>query len=158
MWRGTWFEPIRMSHRQDSHWLKCLWPWWCQPCICLCLSTGLYGDDGLIPVRLLMPKVQRPLLEQFQSSPSLLWLAPSLGLEPQHALELICVLGVVLSLGAVLLGLLRDSLIYLCLWALYLSIYNVSTDIFGAIESSWSHVALCLSMLEIIKAFKCFWP
>ncbi|XP_056603896.1 lipase maturation factor 2b [Triplophysa dalaica] len=110
---------------------------------------GLYGDDGLIPVRLLMPKVQRPLLEQFQASPSLLWLAPSLGLEPHHALELICVLGVVLSLGAVLLGLLRDSLVYLCLWALYLSIYNVGGDF---LSSEWDMLLLEAGFLAVLVA------
>lgn len=100
----------------------------------------------MVPVRLLMPKVQRPLLEQFQASPSLLWLGPSLGLEPQHALELICVLGVVLGLGAVLLGTLRDSLIYLCLWALYLSIYNVSIDLFIVVLVSHCHMCVnCIS-------------
>ncbi|KAI7791978.1 lipase maturation factor 2b [Triplophysa rosa] len=110
---------------------------------------GLYGDDGMIPVRRLMPKVQRPLLEQFRASPSLLWLGPSLGLEPQHALELICVLGVVLSLGAVLLGLLRDSLVYLCLWALYLSIYNVGGDF---LRSEWDMLLLEAGFLAVLVA------
>uniref|UniRef100_A0A8C1Y7J4 Lipase maturation factor n=1 Tax=Cyprinus carpio TaxID=7962 RepID=A0A8C1Y7J4_CYPCA len=83
---------------------------------------GLYGDEGILPVRLQVPKVQRPLLEQ----ESLLCLGPYLGLEPQQTLELMCLLGVALGLGAVLLEPLRDSLIYLCLQALYLSLYNVS--------------------------------
>lgn len=86
------------------------------------LWTGLYGDEGILPVRLQMPKVQRPLLEQ----ESLLGLGPSLGLEPQQVLELTCLVGVALALCAVLLEPLRDSLIYFCLWFLYLSLYNVS--------------------------------
>uniref|UniRef100_A0A8C1F8H4 Lipase maturation factor n=1 Tax=Cyprinus carpio carpio TaxID=630221 RepID=A0A8C1F8H4_CYPCA len=95
--------------------------------VCAFASTyvqipGLYGDEGILPVRLQVPKVQRPLLEQ----ESLLCLGPYLGLEPQQTLELMCLLGVALGLGAVLLEPLRDSLIYLCLQALYLSLYNVS--------------------------------
>lgn len=103
----------------------------------------------MVPVRLLVPKVQRPLLEQFQASPSLLWLGPSLGLEPQQALELICVLGVVLSVGAVLLGLLRESMIYLCLWALYLSIYNVGGDF---LRSEWDMLLLEAGFLAVLVA------
>ncbi|XP_039523637.1 lipase maturation factor 2b [Pimephales promelas] len=110
---------------------------------------GLYGDEGIVPVRLQMPKVQRPLLEQLEASPSLLWLGPSLGLGPQQALELICLLGVVLSLGAVLLGPLRDSLIYLCLWALYLSLYNVGGDL---LQSEWDMLLLEAGFLAVLVA------
>ncbi|XP_067284168.1 lipase maturation factor 2b [Pseudorasbora parva] len=110
---------------------------------------GLYGDEGIVPVRLQMPKVQRPLLEQLEASPSLLWLGPSLGLAPQQALELICLLGVVLSLGAVLLGPLRDSLIYLCLWALYLSLYNVGGDF---LQSEWDALLLEAGFLAVLIA------
>ncbi|XP_076861371.1 lipase maturation factor 2b [Brachyhypopomus gauderio] len=89
---------------------------------------GLFGDEGISPVRPLVAGVQGPLLEQLQDTPSLLWLAPSLGLTPQQGLEIICLLGVLLSFGAVLLGVFRDSLVYLCLWALYLSLYTVGGD------------------------------
>lgn len=82
----------------------------------------MYGDEGILPVRLQIPKVQRPLLEQ----ESLLGLGPSLGLAPQQVLELTCLVGVVLALCAVLLEPLRDSLIFFCLRVLYLSLYNVS--------------------------------
>ncbi|KAK1790365.1 hypothetical protein P4O66_014265 [Electrophorus voltai] len=95
----------------------------------LALSAGLYGDEGILPARLLVAGEQKPLLQQLQESPSLLWLAPSLGLGPQQGLELICLLGALLSLGAVLLGALRDSLAYLCLWILYLSLYTVSLSL-----------------------------
>lgn len=86
------------------------------------LWTGLYGDEGILPVRLQMPKVQRPLLEQ----ESLLGLGPFLGLAPQQVLELTCLVGVALALCAMLLEPLRDSLIYFLLRLLYLSLYNVS--------------------------------
>lgn len=91
---------------------------------CVCVCTGLYGKNGVKPVQ--MPRVDSPLLEKLQDIPSLLWLAPSLDIGPQQGLELICLLGALLSLGAVLLSGLRDSLVYLCLWVLYLSLYTVS--------------------------------
>lgn len=94
----------------------------------VCVCTGLYGTDGVQPVRI--PRVATPLLEKLQDVPSLLWLAPSLGIGPQRGLELICLLGALLSLGAVLLSGLRDSLVYLCLWVLYLSLYTVSISLY----------------------------
>ncbi|KAM9467486.1 lipase maturation factor 2b [Clarias gariepinus] len=109
--------------------------------------AGLYGEDGVMPVR--MPKVKTPLLEKFQDIPSLLWLAPYLGIGCQHGLELICLLGALLSLGAVLLSALRDSLIYLCLWVLYLSLYTVGGDF---IHSEWDSLLLEAGFLAFLVA------
>lgn len=41
-------------------------------------------------------------------------------------MELLCLVGAVLSLGAMLVEALRDSVVFFCLWALYLSMYQVS--------------------------------
>ncbi|XP_043093672.1 lipase maturation factor 2b [Puntigrus tetrazona] len=106
---------------------------------------GLYGDDGILPVRLQMPKVQRPLLEQ----ESLLGLGPSLGLSPQQVLELTCLVGVALALCAVLLEPLRDSLIYFCLRVLYLSLYNVGGDF---LRSEWDVLLLEAGLLAVLVA------
>ncbi|KAG9280225.1 lipase maturation factor 2 [Astyanax mexicanus] len=110
---------------------------------------GLYGDEGVVPVRLSMPRVQSPLLEQLQAAPSLLWLGPTLGLGPQQCLEIICLLGVLLSLGAVLIGALRDSVVYLCLWALYLSLYTVGGDF---LHSEWDSLLLEAGFLAVLVA------
>uniref|UniRef100_A0A671RZ05 Lipase maturation factor n=1 Tax=Sinocyclocheilus anshuiensis TaxID=1608454 RepID=A0A671RZ05_9TELE len=106
---------------------------------------GLYGDEGILPVRLQMPKVQRPLLEQ----ESLLGLGPSLGLAPQQVLELTCLVGVALALCAVLLEPLRDSLIYFCLRVLYLSVYNVGGDF---LHSEWDVLLLEAGLLAVLVA------
>lgn len=87
--------------------------------------AGLYGNEGIVPVRLLMPKSERPLLEQLQAYPTLLLLGPELGLDHQQAMELLCLLGALLALGAVLLRPLRNSVVFLCLWALYFSFFQV---------------------------------
>ncbi|XP_072529060.1 lipase maturation factor 2b [Salminus brasiliensis] len=110
---------------------------------------GLCGDDGVVPVRLLVPRTPSPLLEQLQAAPSLFWLGPTLGLGPQQCLEIICLLGVLLSLGAVLLGALRDSLVYLCLWALYLSLYTVGGDF---LHSEWDSLLLEAGFLAFLVA------
>lgn len=92
---------------------------------CVCLFTGLYGNDGLLPARRQLRYSGKPLLEQLQSSPTLLWLGPQLGLDTHTAIELLCLLGAALSLAATLVEALRDSVVFLCLWALYLSMYQV---------------------------------
>ncbi|CDQ78882.1 unnamed protein product [Oncorhynchus mykiss] len=90
---------------------------------------GLYGNEGVLPVRLVEPRVNgsRPVLEQIHAHPSLLWLGPRLGLDldAQQAMELLCLAGALLALGAALLEPLRDSLVFFCLWALYLSLCQV---------------------------------
>ncbi|XP_060745093.1 lipase maturation factor 2b [Tachysurus vachellii] len=108
---------------------------------------GLYGKDGVRPVH--MPRDKSPLLEKLQDIPSLLWLTPSLGIGPQQGLELICLLGALLSLGAMLLSGLRDSLVYLCLWVLYLSVYTVGGDF---LHSEWDNLLLEAGFLAFLVA------
>uniref|UniRef100_A0A667Z6G6 Lipase maturation factor n=1 Tax=Myripristis murdjan TaxID=586833 RepID=A0A667Z6G6_9TELE len=87
---------------------------------------GLYGNDGLLPARWQLRYSGKPLWEQFLSSPTLLWMAPRLGLDTHTAMELLCLIGAALSLAAVLVDALRDSIVFLCLWVLYMSLYQVS--------------------------------
>ena len=76
-------------------------------------------------MRLVVPPSDGPLLDQLKASPTLLVLGPQLGLDPQQAMELVCLLGALLALGAVLLRPLRNSVVFLCLWALYFSLCQV---------------------------------
>lgn len=94
-----------------------------------CFSTvflGLYGNEGLLPARWQLRYSGKPLGEQLLSSPTLLWLGPRLGLDTHTAMELLCLVGAALSLAATLVESLRDSVVFFCLWALYLSMYQVS--------------------------------
>ncbi|XP_068168417.1 lipase maturation factor 2a [Antennarius striatus] len=86
---------------------------------------GLYGNEGLLPARWQLRYDGKPLGEQLLSSPTLLWLGPRLGLDTHTAVELLCFMGAVLSLVAVLVETLRDSVVFFCLWVLYLSVYQV---------------------------------
>lgn len=87
--------------------------------------VGLYGNEGLLPARKQLRFTGKPLGEQLLASPTLLWLSPHLGLDTQSAMELLCLVGVALSLAATLVSALRDSVVFFCLWALYLSMYQV---------------------------------
>lgn len=63
--------------------------------------------------------------QQLWETPTLLWEAPTLGLDTAQGLELLSLLGTLLALGALLLRRLRHLLIYLVLWAAYLSACQV---------------------------------
>ncbi|XP_046872249.1 lipase maturation factor 2-like [Hypomesus transpacificus] len=112
---------------------------------------GLYGNEGVLPVRLVEPVVSgdRPLLEQLQASPSLLWLGPHLGLGRPDTMELLCLVGALLSLGAALLEPLRDSLVFLVLWGLYLSLCQVGQTF---LRFAWDGLLLEAGFLTVLIA------
>ena len=94
---------------------------------------GLYGNDGLLPARKqLRYSGDKSLWAQFQSSPTLLWLSPKLGLSTHTSVELLCLVGAALSLAATLLEPLRDSLVFFFLWLVYLSLYQVILVVIAA--------------------------
>lgn len=91
-----------------------------------CPSTGLYGIEGILPARrTLRPQGKGPW-QQLWETPTLLWEAPRLGLDTAQGLELLSLLGTLLALGALLLPQLRNLIIYLLLWAAYLSACQAS--------------------------------
>ncbi|XP_038562697.1 lipase maturation factor 2a [Micropterus salmoides] len=110
---------------------------------------GLYGNEGLLPARRQLRYSGKPLWEQLLSSPTLLWLGPSLGLDTQTAMELLCLIGAALSLAATLVEALRDSVVYFCLWALYLSMYQVG-QVF--LYFQWDNLLLETGFLCILVA------
>lgn len=110
---------------------------------------GLYGNDGLLPARRQLRYSGKPLGEQLLSSPTLLWLGPRLGLDTHTAMELLCLIGAALSLAATLVEALRDSVVFFCLWALYLSMYQVG-QVF--LYFQWDNLLLETGFLCILVA------
>ncbi|XP_035011838.2 lipase maturation factor 2a [Hippoglossus stenolepis] len=110
---------------------------------------GLYGNDGLLPARWQLPYSGKTLDEQLLSSPTLLWLGPRLGLDTHTAMELLCLIGAALSLAAMLVEALRDSVVFFCLWALYLSMYQVG-QVF--LYFQWDNLLLETGFLCILVA------
>ncbi|RLV63920.1 hypothetical protein DV515_00017780, partial [Chloebia gouldiae] len=87
--------------------------------------AGLYGREGLLPARRVLRPGGRGLWEQLRALPTLLWLGPRLGLDTEQAMELLCLLGMLAALGALLCRALRDCLLFALLAAFYLSLYQV---------------------------------
>ncbi|CAB1345817.1 unnamed protein product [Coregonus sp. 'balchen'] len=76
---------------------------------------------------------------------------PRLGLDldAQQAMELLCLAGALLALGAALLEPLRDSLVFFCLWALYLSLCQVGQDF---LRFQWDSLLLEAGFLTVLVA------
>nr|XP_034983481.1 LOW QUALITY PROTEIN: lipase maturation factor 2 [Zootoca vivipara] len=110
---------------------------------------GLYGKDGILPARKVLRFTGKGFWEQLRDSPTLLWLGPRLGLDTEQGLELLCLLGTLLSFGALILEPLRDSLVFLALWAFYLSIYQVG-QVF--LYFQWDSLLLETGFLAVLVA------
>ncbi|XP_015263345.1 PREDICTED: lipase maturation factor 2, partial [Gekko japonicus] len=115
----------------------------------LVAARGLYGKDGILPARKMLRVTGKGFWEQLRDSPTLLWLGPRLGLDTEQGLEALCLLGVLLSFGALILEPLRDSLLFLALWALYLSLYQVG-NLF--IYFIWDSLLLETGFLAVLVA------
>ncbi|XP_060698760.1 lipase maturation factor 2a isoform X1 [Hemiscyllium ocellatum] len=110
---------------------------------------GLYGKEGILPVRRMLPFTGKPLVEQLTDSPTLLWLCPWLGLDTEQGMEFICLLGISLSVIALVAKPFRDCFIFACLWILYLSVYQVG-QVF--LYFQWDSLLLESGFLAILVA------
>ena len=67
--------------------------------------------------------------ENFWNKPTLLWFTPKLGLDTETGMELLCLVGMLLSLLAMSLKSFRGSVIFFILWFLYFSLYQVKESL-----------------------------
>ncbi|XP_056443583.1 lipase maturation factor 2b [Gadus chalcogrammus] len=114
---------------------------------------GLHGNGGVSPVRPAEPPglTGLPLLDLMLASPRtvLLDLARAWGADPPQALELVCLTGALLALGAATLAPLRGSLVFLALWCLYFSLGQVGR---GLLSSPWDGLLLEAGFLAVLVA------
>ncbi|XP_059672787.1 lipase maturation factor 2 [Gavia stellata] len=110
---------------------------------------GLYGRDGILPARKVLRLSGKGLWEQLRDFPTLLWLSPHLGLDTELGMELLCLLGVLASFGALLFEPLRDSLLFALLRVLYLSLYQVG-QVF--LYFQWDSLLLEAGFLAVLVA------
>ena len=87
---------------------------------------GLYGDNGILPAsgQIKAEHLDKAgsLLEALWRNPSLLYLAPSLGLSVSQMMELLCLLGTLLGLALTLKPAYCTKPAFFLMWASYLSL------------------------------------
>ncbi|XP_036762669.2 lipase maturation factor 2 isoform X1 [Manis pentadactyla] len=110
---------------------------------------GLYGTEGILPARKILRPQGKGRWQQLWETPTLLWEVPRLGLDTAQGLELLSLLGTLLALGALLLHQLRHLLIYLLLWAAYLSVCQVG-QVF--LYFQWDSLLLETGFLAVLVA------
>ncbi|XP_017904473.1 PREDICTED: lipase maturation factor 2 [Capra hircus] len=110
---------------------------------------GLYGPEGILPARRTLRPQGKGRWQQLWETPTLLWEAPLLGLDTAQGLELLSLLGTVLALGALLTRPLRHPLVYLLLWAAYLSVCQVG-QVF--LYFQWDSLLLETGFLAVLVA------
>ncbi|XP_011689704.1 PREDICTED: lipase maturation factor 2-like isoform X1 [Wasmannia auropunctata] len=87
---------------------------------------GLYGDNGLLPARTQLDlKARGPLLNKMKHKPTFLWLAPYLGLNVDYMLDVLSLLGVILSFAGFVSQKFCIVPIFAGLWSLYYSVYQI---------------------------------
>ncbi|XP_063009663.1 lipase maturation factor 2 [Melospiza melodia melodia] len=110
---------------------------------------GLYGREGLLPARRVLRLSGKGLWEQLRDVPTLLWLGPRLGLDTEQGMELLCLLGMLAALGALLCDSLRDCLVFALLRMFYLSLYQVG-QVF--LYFQWDSLLLEAGFLAVLVA------
>lgn len=64
----------------------------------LLINVGLYGDNGILPARTEVDlKARATLFTKLRQKPTFLWFAPYLGLNVEYMLDVLSLLGVILS-------------------------------------------------------------
>jgi hypothetical protein len=112
---------------------------------------GLYGPTGLLPVhKILPPKPDNmPWYNHLLSFPSAVALHDLIHLPPHLVMELCCLVGGLLSMMLIIFKPLRTSILFLVLWALYLSVYKVGQTFMWF---QWDILLLEVGFLSVLVA------
>lgn len=92
---------------------------------------GLIGDKGILPVHSYAQLDKRGLSvldEVLESKPSLVWLAPKLGLNFDLMLDLVALSGIIVSSFVIISSKAKNPLLFGLLYILYFSLYQVGQE------------------------------
>lgn len=87
---------------------------------------GLYGNNGILPAKTQMDLQSKvPLSQKLMQKPTFVWLASFLGLNVEYMLDVLALLGIVLSFLGFISQKYCVAPLFLALWSLYYSLYQV---------------------------------
>lgn len=86
---------------------------------------SLFGDEGVVPLRDFIPKSANSASKAPIEFYNIVSIAPEIGLNYGIFIELLCILGVVIALSALLMRRLANALFFGLLWYMYYSICQV---------------------------------
>ncbi|CAH1105727.1 unnamed protein product [Psylliodes chrysocephalus] len=87
---------------------------------------GLFGDNGILPARSVLENSKHKTLSaKVHYQPTLLWLAPYLGLDTSYALDVLALFGAFLAFTGIVSQKFCTIPLFAGLWSLYFSLYQV---------------------------------
>lgn len=86
---------------------------------------GLYGDNGILPAKLVLEKEAESFHDLIARQPTLLRLLPSIGFDVQTGMDFLCLGGALLSFVAMVSRDQRNCIVFAVLWMFYLSLFHV---------------------------------
>ncbi|XP_044755218.1 lipase maturation factor 2-like [Coccinella septempunctata] len=113
-------------------------------------APGLYGDNGVLPARSLLENSKHKTLSaKIHYQPTLLWLAPYLGLDIHYALDVLSLLGSFLAFSGLISQKLCTLPLFAGLWSLYFSLYQIG-QVFVA--SNYDDLLLEVGFIALLVA------
>lgn len=105
---------------------------WCMSIVYLFAFTslfvqipGLYGDNGILPAKLVLEGEAESFHDLVARQPTLLRLLPSIGFDVETGMDFLCLGGVLLSFVAMVSRDQRNCVVFAVLWMFYLSLFHV---------------------------------
>nr|XP_018910530.1 PREDICTED: lipase maturation factor 2-like [Bemisia tabaci] len=110
---------------------------------------GLYGRNGILPAYTQFEKPHADMRINLQSKPTLLWFAPALGIDVEHMLEILSVVGILLSFTGFVSQKCCCKPVFAALWSLYYSLFQVGQTFMWY---QWDVLLLEAGFLSILVA------
>ncbi|KAL0280572.1 UNVERIFIED_CONTAM: hypothetical protein PYX00_001831 [Menopon gallinae] len=111
---------------------------------------GLFGNNGILPARnFLMDSSGKTLMENIHNKPTLLWFAPILRLNTEYMMDVLALIGVILSFSGFISQKFCSLPIFAALWSLYYSLYQVGQTF---LWFQWDILLLEAGFLSILVA------
>lgn len=86
---------------------------------------GLYGDNGVLPAKTQLDSKATTLTARIHNKPTLLWLAPYVGLDTEYMMDVLALLGIFLAFTGFISQKFCTTPMFAGLWSLYYSLYQV---------------------------------
>ncbi|XP_054269593.1 lipase maturation factor 2-like [Macrosteles quadrilineatus] len=86
---------------------------------------GLYGENGVLPAHVQLEAKDDNLVRNIHNKPTLLWLAPYIGLDTEYMMDVLALTGIFLSFTGFVSQKFCNKPMFAALWSLYYSLYQV---------------------------------
>lgn len=129
---------------------------WCMAVIFLFAFTslfvqipGLYGDNGILPAKLVLEQDAESFSDLISHQPTLLRLLPCIGFDVEAGMNFLCLGGSLLSFVAIVSRDQRNCVVFAVLWMFYLSMFQVGQTF---LWFQWDVLLLEVGFLTILVA------